>query len=153
MKLTVAAESPLERAALAFDIPPVPLMDTHLSFLRARAIMVATRLGVFDALASAPATAAAVASRCHTAPPATTKLLNALVGCGYLRFGGDRYRLAPVARKWLTSDSPHSIRDKVLFEFVDGLRGDPACTHLVAWKHRLVDHQHVGARLSQPPRA
>jgi SAM-dependent methyltransferase len=119
MKLTVAAESPLERAALAFDIPPVPLMDTHLSFLRARAIMVATRLGVFDALASAPATAAAVASCCHTAPPATTKLLNALVGCGYLRFGGDRYRLAPVARKWLTSDSPHSIRDKVLFEFVE----------------------------------
>lgn len=118
MKLTVAAENPFERAALALGIPPVPLMETHLSFLRARAIMVATRLGVFDAL-SAPATAAAVASRCHTAPPATTKLLNALVGCGYLRFGGDRYRLAPVARKWLTSDSPHSIRDKVLFEFVE----------------------------------
>lgn len=119
MKLTVAAENPLERAALALGIAPVPLMDTHLSFLRARAIMVATRLGVFDALASAPAAAAVVAAHCHTAPPATTKLLNALVGCGYLRFDRGRYRLAPVARKWLTSDSPHSIRDKVLFEFIE----------------------------------
>ena len=119
MKLTVSGENSLERIALALGIPPVPLMETHLSFLRARAIMVATRLGIFDALASAPATAATVASRCRTAPPATTKLLNALVGCGYLRFGGDRYRLAPVARKWLTSDSPHSVRDKVLFEFIE----------------------------------
>jgi len=119
MKLTVSGENSLERIALALGIPPVPLMETHLSFLRARAIMVATRLGIFDALASAPARAATVASRCRTAPPATTKLLNALVGCGYLRFGGDRYRLAPVARKWLTSDSPYSVRDKVLFEFIE----------------------------------
>ncbi|HXI27978.1 MAG TPA: class I SAM-dependent methyltransferase [Vicinamibacterales bacterium] len=119
MKLTVAAENPLERAALALGIPPVALMDTHLSFLRARAIMVATRLGVFDALASAPATADAVAARCSTSPRATAKLLNALVGSGYLRFAADSYRLAPIARKWLTRDSPHSIRDKVLFEFVE----------------------------------
>jgi Dimerisation domain len=82
MKVTAAAENPLELIALALGIPPVPLMDTHLAFLRARAIMVATRLGVFDALASAPSTAAAVAARCQTAPRATEKLLNALVGCG-----------------------------------------------------------------------
>jgi SAM-dependent methyltransferase len=119
MKLTVAAENPLERAALALGIPPLPLMDTHLSFLRARAIMVATRLGVFDALAPAPSAADAVAARCRTSPRATARLLNALVGCGYLRFARGSYRLAPVARKWLTSDSPHSIRDKVLFEFVE----------------------------------
>jgi len=119
MKLTVAAETPLERVALALGIPPVVLMETHLSFLRARAIMVATRLGVFDALASGASTSDAVAARCHTAPRATEKLLNALVGCGYLRFANRRYRLAPHARKWLTSDSPHSLRDKVLFEFIE----------------------------------
>ncbi|HJZ77521.1 MAG TPA: methyltransferase [Vicinamibacterales bacterium] len=119
MKLTIAAENPLERLALALGIPPVALMETHLSFLRARAIMVATRLGVFDALEDAAATADAVAARCATSPRATGKLLNALVGCGYLRFARGRYRLAPRARKWLTSDSPHSVRDKVLFEFIE----------------------------------
>jgi len=119
MKLTVTAENPLERVALASGVVPVPLMETHLSFLRARAIMVATKLGIFDALAAAPSTAADVAGRCETTPRATEALLNALVGCGYLRFAHGRYRLAPRARTWLTRDAPRSIRDKILFEFTE----------------------------------
>src|SRR5262245_5239635 len=42
---------------------------------------------------------------------------------------------------------------EIELEIGDCLRGDPARTHLVAWKHRLVDHQHVSAGLSQPARA
>ena len=119
MKLTVRGENPLERLALALGIAPITLMETHLSFLRARAIMVATKLGVFDALAAGPADAAAIAGRCGTAPHPTRKLLNALVGCGYLAFARNAYRLTPRARTWLTSDSPRSVRDKVLFEFIE----------------------------------
>jgi SAM-dependent methyltransferase len=119
MKLTVAAENPLERLALALGIAPITLMETHLSFLRARAIMVATRLGVFDALATMPSNAAGIAAHCRTAPRPTEKLLNALVGCGYLAFTRDTYRLTPRARTWLTSESPRSVRDKVLFEFIE----------------------------------
>jgi len=119
MKLTVSGENPLERIALALGIAPITLMDTHLSFLRARTIMVATKLGVFDALAAAPSDATAVAARCGTAAHATRKLLNALVGCGYLAFADDTYRLTRRARPWLTSDAPRSVRDKVLFEFIE----------------------------------
>ena len=119
MKLTVAAENPIERIILALGIAPVTLMDTHMSFLRARAIMVGTKLGIFDALTSGGLTAADVATRCATSPQATEKLLNALVGCGYLQFHQGRYALSAVARKWVTRDSPHSIRDKVLFEFIE----------------------------------
>lgn len=119
MKLTVAAEHPIERLVLALGIPPVTLMDTHMSFMRARAIMVGTKLGVFDALAGAPLDAAEVARRCATSPAATEKLLNALVGSGYLTFRSGAYSLSAVARKWVTSDSPSSMRDKVLFEFVE----------------------------------
>lgn len=119
MKLIVAAENPIERILLALGIPPVTLMDTHMSFMRARAIMVGTKLGVFDALTSGASTAAEVATRCGTSPPATEKLMNALVGSGYLRFDRDSYTLTAVARKWVTRDSPHSIRDKVLFEFIE----------------------------------
>jgi SAM-dependent methyltransferase len=46
-------------------------------------------------------------------------LLNALAGSGYLRYSGGLFALAPVARKWLTSGSPHSIRDKTMFEFIE----------------------------------
>ena len=119
MKLAVAAENPIERLALALGIPPVTLMETHISFLRARAIMVGTKLGVFEAVAAHPLAAGEVAARCRTSPVATAKLLNALVGSGYLRFSGGAYALTPHARKWVTRESPHSLRDKVLFEFVE----------------------------------
>jgi SAM-dependent methyltransferase len=119
MKLTVSAENPIERLVLALGIPPVTLVDTHMSFMRARAIMVGTKLGVFEALAAGPLDAGAIAQHCGTAPASTEKLLNALVGSGYLLFRNAQYALSAVARKWLTRDSPTSMRDKVLFEFVE----------------------------------
>ena len=119
MKLTVAGENSIERLALSMGIPPVPLFETHLSFMRARAIMVATKLGIFDALVSEPLLATDVAHRCGTSPAPTEKLLNALAGSGYLRFRRGLYTLSAIARKWLTSNSASSVRDKVLFEFVE----------------------------------
>jgi SAM-dependent methyltransferase len=119
MKLSVTAENPIERVILALGLAPVTLLDTHVSFIRARAIMVATKLGVFEALRAGPATADGVAAICDTSAGPTGKLLNALVACGYLRHRGGQYRLSALARKWLTSDSPQSIRDKILFEFLE----------------------------------
>jgi SAM-dependent methyltransferase len=81
--------------------------------------MVGTKLGIFDALVPGALTPADVAGKCGTSAPATEKLLNALTGSGYLRFARGRYALTAVARKWVTRDSPTSIRDKVLFEFVE----------------------------------
>ncbi len=119
MKLTVSGENGIERLLLALGIPPVTLMDTHMAFMRARSIMVGTKLGLFDALSAGPLTADVVASRCSTSAIATEKLLNALVGSGYLRFRDGHYALSSIARKWVLSDSPTSIRDKVLFEFLE----------------------------------
>src|SRR5512144_2719059 len=119
MKLTVAGEGFLEKLVVALGIAPVTLVDTHMSFMRARAIMVGAKLGVFDALAPAPLPASDVAARCGTAPAATEKLLNALVGSGYLSYNAGTYALAATARKWVTRDSPTSVRDKLLFEFVE----------------------------------
>jgi SAM-dependent methyltransferase len=119
MKLKVSGENLIETAALAMGIPPVTLMHTHMSFMRARAIMVGVKLGVFDVLNDAPQTAAGVAERCHLSTTGTTKLLNALTGSEYLTFDAGVYALTPMARKWVTASSPTSMRDKVLFEFVE----------------------------------
>ena len=119
MKLKATGENLLEHMVLALGLAPVTLVDTHMAFLRARAIMVATKLGFFDALSGGPLSATDAAARCGTAATATAKLLNALVGAGYLTSDGSVYALAAVARKWVTSDSPTSIRDKVLFEFIE----------------------------------
>lgn len=119
MKLKVVAERPLERMVLALGMAPVTLVDTHMSFLRARAIMVGTRLGLFDAMAGGARTTEQIAAACGTNTHATGKLLGALVGSGYAAQAGSGYALTPVARKWTLAESPQSLRDKILFEFIE----------------------------------
>src|SRR6478609_8186924 len=119
MKLAVVGENLLEKAVLALGIAPLTLVDTHMAFMRARAIMVAAKLGVFDALRERPLSAVDVAAKCGTAAGATEKLLNALVASDYIAYRNGAYALTGGARKWITRDSPTSLRDKLLFEFVE----------------------------------
>lgn len=118
MKIGTIAESPLEWLALATGRIPTPLVETHLAFAWARTLMVATRLGVFEALAPAPLGAAAVASSCGTAPEPTRRLLDALTGMGYLLPSGTAaYALSRPSRRWLSRASADEVVDKVLFSF------------------------------------
>src|SRR5581483_2176952 len=119
MRVGVIPENVLERVALSAGLMPVPLAESWFTFLLARTIMTATRAGVFEALADGPLTATAVAARCGAHPMATQKLLNALVGCRYATHSLGCYTLAPLARRWLLANSPQSIRDKVLFQFLE----------------------------------
>lgn len=119
MKLSIRPENPLEAVVLALGMAPLTMMHTHVSLLRARTIMVATRVGVFEALAGGALTAAQIAERCGTSEPATAKIANALVASGYLRHAAGTYALTAFARKWMLADAPQSVRDKVLFEFVE----------------------------------
>jgi SAM-dependent methyltransferase len=119
MKLGVIPENLLERLLMAINIVPTPIFDTQVAFMLARTIMVGTKLGIFEALARKSLTATEIAAQCQTDPPATVKLLNALVGAGYLRADGDCYSLTAVTRKWLLKDSPKSIYDKMMFHFTE----------------------------------
>jgi SAM-dependent methyltransferase len=114
VKIDVVAESPLERLALRLGLVPKPLLHTLITVMVARAVFVATKLGVFDTLEQKPLTAAEVATRLGTDREATGKLLNALTGLGYLRLAGDAFTLSSEARRWLVADSPRSLRDFVL---------------------------------------
>jgi len=112
-------ENPIEWAIARLNVAPRPLIETQMAFTLARLIMVATKVGVFDALADASATSATVAERCGTSPVGTEKLLFALAGAGYVRAEEGGYALTVVSRKWLLSDSPHSVADKLLFQFYE----------------------------------
>jgi SAM-dependent methyltransferase len=106
--------------AILLRLGPRPLLETHATLLLAQSIMVATRLGVFEALAAAPLTAPEVASRCGSDERATAKLLGVLEATGYLRAANDaRYALTNDARRWLVEDSAHSLHDNVLFKFLE----------------------------------
>ena len=56
----------MERIALLLNLAPLPLVDTQIAFSKARAIMAAATLGVFEALGQGDKTAEEVATFCQT---------------------------------------------------------------------------------------
>jgi 2-polyprenyl-3-methyl-5-hydroxy-6-metoxy-1,4-benzoquinol methylase len=81
---------------------PTPLLDTYQAVMTSRIVMAATRLGVFAALAEAPADSAAVAEHAGIEPAGADVLLVALESLGYVRSSaGGEYRLTATARRWL----------------------------------------------------
>src|SRR5215510_4185653 len=101
MKIDVAAESPIERLALTLRLVPTPVFHTIVPMVAVRALLVGTKLGVFEALGQDPLTAVDVAAKLGAEPGqgvqqllgcrgrGPEKLLNALAGLGYLRAGGN----------------------------------------------------------------
>jgi len=85
----------------------------------ARAVVLATEHGVFEALAAGPSSSDAVAATCHLDPHATKKLMDLLMAMRYLKTGSGVYRLARHTRRWLLADRPRSLRDAVLMERVE----------------------------------
>lgn len=118
MRLGVIPDNLFERLGLMLGLAPVPLAETHLAFMLARTIMIATRLGVFDALRDKPSAAKELSEALDIHPRATEQLLNALVGSDYLKLAGDRYALTKKSRRWLL-DEPGSLRDKMLLQFLE----------------------------------
>src|SRR5262245_43603056 len=119
MKIGAIPENLLELLALPFGVIPTPLLDTFQAIVRARAIMVASKLGVFETIRNSSRTSTEVAERLKTDPRATEKLLSSLVSAGYLRFERRRYGLTRTARRWLLKDSPVSLHDNMLHRFLE----------------------------------
>ena len=135
MKLGSIPENLLERLALTLKIAPTPLADTHVAFMLARTIMVATKIGIFESLAKSSLPAEDVAIRTQTDRKAVAKLLNVLVHLGYVSQQNQLYTLTPLARQWMLKDSPASLYDKMLFQFME-------------WK--LVEHYEDYIRTGEP---
>lgn len=119
MKLGAVPENLIELLLLGTNIPPRPLLDTHIAMLLARAVVEGARLGVFEALSGAPLPVEEIAVRCGTHPNATRKLLDALSATGYLRLEDGRYDLTAMSRKWLLPGSPHSLHHKMLWQLTE----------------------------------
>src|SRR5918992_2978889 len=115
MRVGLMAENPIESALLASGLVPVPMLEAYAP-VYARAIVVATKLGMFDALSDGGRSAASVAETCGTHPLATEKLLNLLVTMRYLRHRDGAYTLGRHTRRWLLAHSPTSIRDVILMK-------------------------------------
>jgi SAM-dependent methyltransferase len=133
VRLGPIPENPIERVVARLNLAPRPLLDTQIAYTLARLVMVGTKLDVFEALGDEPLEAHKVAERCGLDSRGTEKLLFALAGAGYVEEADARYRLTPVARKWLLRGSPHSLADKMLLQF-----------HEWEWMERAEDYVRTG---------
>jgi 2-polyprenyl-3-methyl-5-hydroxy-6-metoxy-1,4-benzoquinol methylase len=119
MRIGPIAESWFDRLAIWLGLGPRPLLDTHATLLLAQTVMVGVRLGVIECLVESPLPASEVAARCALAAGPTAKLLDALVASRYVRRRNGLYSLTRDARRWLARDGSDSLRDNVLFRFVE----------------------------------
>jgi SAM-dependent methyltransferase len=126
----------VERVLESASLLPTPLADTLLGTRLVRTVLVASKLGMFDALEAGPRSAAEVARDRGTHPQATEKLLGALVGAGYATCDAEgRYALTRMSRRWMRSKSPVSLHDHMLLMFI-------------AW--RWVEHYEEFVRTGRP---
>ena len=93
---------------------PDPFADTFVAMAAARALIAATHLGLFGALAAEPATPRELAGRRGLDPVGTEAVLGMLCALGYLEADrGGVHRPTEVAARLLVRDSPESIADFV----------------------------------------
>jgi SAM-dependent methyltransferase len=119
MKIGAIPQSLTEWIALKLEIAPRALVDTHAAMLLARTVMAGAELELFDALATAPLTAAEAAVACGAASGPLGILLDTLAACGYVRFNDGRFALTHRSRRWLLTTSPCSVRDKLLLQVIE----------------------------------
>ncbi len=109
----------VERALDSASLLPTPLADTLIGTWLVRTILVASKLGMFDALEAGPLTAEQVARAQGTDAHATEKLLGALVGAGYATCDAEmRFGLTRLSRRWMLTTSRASLHDHMQLMFI-----------------------------------
>ena len=107
----------VERMLMRLNVVPAPLVDAGLFMFASRAIIAASRLGVFETLET-PQTVQALAKNIRSSEKGTGVLLNVLEVLGYVKKNGDQYVNSNIASKWMVKTSPHSLAS-----FMDILHG------------------------------
>ena len=119
MKYGARPSGLLETVLDSASLLPTPLADTLVAMWTVRTVMVASKLGMFDALEAGPLSASDVARARGTDAGATEKLLGALVGAGYASCdAAGRFDLTRMSRRWMRTDSPLSLHDHMELMFV-----------------------------------
>lgn len=101
------------------------MIRLFMSFILARVIYVAAKLGIADLITSDGTSVQALAAQLHVHPDALSRILHTLAGLGILHQGEhDVFSVTPLG-KTLCKDSPQSVRDYAIYshEFIyEGLR-------------------------------
>lgn len=114
MRSGAIAENVLEQRMLASPGGPRVTVDVLVAPIQARCVMVATRLGLFDALEHRALNAAELAQELEVDASVLTLILRVLEGGGYLASNEGAYRLTDITSRDLLASSGKSRRAHVL---------------------------------------
>lgn len=115
MQLKITPENPLEWLALQANLVPVPLLHAQVLPVICKAILVATDRGVFESIEKGAHTIEQLAKELGWKERPLSQLLGVLVSSGYLRFQKSEYFILPEIRKWVLSESKHSVKDLMVY--------------------------------------
>lgn len=164
MRIVVRGETVFERLALRAHLAPRPAFESLAGMALSGVLVAGTRLGLFERLAQRPYASDELADALALRRETTRLLLDALCALGYVRRRRGRYVPTGQARRWLSPDSPASVRHFVAshrdyWDWWSGLpgmaRGEPAAGHHDAsaqdpyWRD-YISGQYELARLSAP---
>jgi SAM-dependent methyltransferase len=107
-----------EWLALRAGAVPVPVVDALFSLMKARAIMAGVRLGVFEALAGGPRTAADLAAELSLDPECLELLMRTLAASDYLVHRAGRFTLSTLSRATLTTGARMELRGYLEWNYV-----------------------------------
>jgi len=91
-------------------LSPEPIMRIASGFMAAKHLFVASELGIFEALADAPATLDALAARTGLTTRTARISADAMVALELLERSGEEYSNSPVAAVFLTGRTPADLR-------------------------------------------
>jgi acetylserotonin N-methyltransferase len=91
------------------------VLDLIEAFRRSQTMFAAVSLGVFEALAGGPATAADLSAKLAANAGALERLLDGCTGLGLLEKRDGVYRNATVAERYICAGSPDSLRGYILY--------------------------------------
>ncbi len=94
---------------------PEPIMTVAAGFMAAKHLFAASELGLFEALADAPAPLDALAGRTGLTPRAARISADAMVALGLLERHGDTYRNSPTADRFLAGRPQADLRPLLRF--------------------------------------
>ncbi|MBI4546484.1 MAG: methyltransferase domain-containing protein [Ignavibacteriae bacterium] len=95
-----------ERLSAHLNLLPTAVYDAFPAVLFGRMLVLATRLGFFEALDRQPKTIAELATSLRLHPDSVGLIASSLAANGYLKQTARKYSLAPQAKKWLIKSSP-----------------------------------------------
>jgi SAM-dependent methyltransferase len=92
------------------EVSPEPILRLASGFMAAKHLFAASELGLFEALANAPATLDALAARTGLTRRAARISADAMVALGLLGRDGTQYRNSPAADHFLAGQKPADLR-------------------------------------------